>query len=111
MTSAVVFAYHNVGVRCLRVLLAHGVDPNAVDKTGKGYTAAYVIEPTTKRVLFEENANMPLPTASMAKMMTTHVAFDLIGRGDLSPARICTVRPETWQRWHEVASPDWVGQR
>jgi methionyl-tRNA formyltransferase len=26
MTRAVVFAYHNVGVRCLRVLLAHGVE-------------------------------------------------------------------------------------
>ena len=26
MNTAVVFAYHNVGVRCLSVLLAHGVD-------------------------------------------------------------------------------------
>ena len=26
MTRAVVFAYHNVGVRCLRVLLAHGFE-------------------------------------------------------------------------------------
>ena len=26
MTSAVVFAYHNVGVRCLEVLLAHGIE-------------------------------------------------------------------------------------
>jgi hypothetical protein len=26
VTKAVVFAYHNVGVRCLKVLLAHGVD-------------------------------------------------------------------------------------
>ena len=26
MTKAVVFAYHNVGARCLRVLLAHGID-------------------------------------------------------------------------------------
>jgi methionyl-tRNA formyltransferase len=26
MTRAVVFAYHNVGVRCLKVLLAHGVE-------------------------------------------------------------------------------------
>ncbi|MRR56853.1 MAG: formyltransferase [Deltaproteobacteria bacterium] len=26
MTRVVVFAYHNVGVRCLKVLLAHGVD-------------------------------------------------------------------------------------
>ena len=30
MTSAVVFAYHDVGVRCLGVLLAHGVDVRLV---------------------------------------------------------------------------------
>ena len=30
MSSAVVFAYHNVGVRCLRVLLARGVDVRLV---------------------------------------------------------------------------------
>ena len=30
MTRAVVFAYHNVGVRCLSVLLAHGVDVQLV---------------------------------------------------------------------------------
>ena len=30
MTKAVVFAYHNVGARCLRVLLAHGVDVGLV---------------------------------------------------------------------------------
>jgi methionyl-tRNA formyltransferase len=30
MSSAVVFAYHNVGVRCLSVLLAHGVDVRLV---------------------------------------------------------------------------------
>lgn len=30
VTSAVVFAYHNVGVRCLKVLLAHGVDVRLV---------------------------------------------------------------------------------
>jgi methionyl-tRNA formyltransferase len=26
MTKAIVFAYHNVGVRCLKVLLSHGID-------------------------------------------------------------------------------------
>ena len=30
MSSAVVFAYHNVGCRCLNVLLAHGVDVKLV---------------------------------------------------------------------------------
>ncbi len=55
----------------------------AVDTTGKGYTAAYVIEPSTKRVLFAENADTPLPTASMAKMMTLLIAMEEIRDGRL----------------------------
>src|SRR3954463_14535719 len=55
----------------------------SVDTTGKGYTAAYVIEPVTKRVLFEENANIPLPTASMAKMMTALITMEEIRDGRL----------------------------
>jgi D-alanyl-D-alanine carboxypeptidase (penicillin-binding protein 5/6) len=54
-----------------------------VDTTGKGYSAAYVIEPSTKRVLFEENANVPLPTASMAKMMTALIVMEEIQAGRL----------------------------
>jgi len=55
----------------------------AVDTTGKGYTAAYVIEPGTKRVFFEENANIPLPIASMAKMMTALIVMEEIRDGRL----------------------------
>lgn len=54
-----------------------------VDTTGKGYTAAYVIEPTTHRVLFSENADVMLPTASMAKMMTCLIAMEEIKSGRL----------------------------
>jgi serine-type D-Ala-D-Ala carboxypeptidase (penicillin-binding protein 5/6) len=55
----------------------------AVDTTGKGYTAAYVIEPATHRVLFEENAHTPYPTASMAKMMTALITMEEIRDGSL----------------------------
>lgn len=55
----------------------------AVDTTGKGYSAAYVIETSTGRVLFEENANVPLPTASMAKMMTALIVMEEIQAGRL----------------------------
>jgi serine-type D-Ala-D-Ala carboxypeptidase (penicillin-binding protein 5/6) len=48
-----------------------------------GYTAAYVIEPTTGRVLYEYNAHTPLPTASMAKMMTLLIAMERIRDGEL----------------------------
>lgn len=54
-----------------------------VDTTGKGYTAAYVIETSTRQVLFEENARIPLPTASMAKMMTLLIAEEEIRDGRL----------------------------
>ncbi|HJW93643.1 MAG TPA: D-alanyl-D-alanine carboxypeptidase family protein [Thermoanaerobaculia bacterium] len=54
-----------------------------VDTTGKGYTAAFVIEPSTKRVLYAENADVPLPTASMAKMMTLLIAMEEIQNGRL----------------------------
>lgn len=54
-----------------------------VNTTGKGYSAAYVIEQSTGRVLFEENANVMLPTASMAKMMTLLIAMEEIRDGRL----------------------------
>jgi D-alanyl-D-alanine carboxypeptidase (penicillin-binding protein 5/6) len=54
-----------------------------VDMTGKGFSAAYVIEPSSKRVLLEENAHVPLPTASMAKMMTCILAMEQIQSGQL----------------------------
>ncbi len=55
----------------------------AVDMTGRGFTAAYVIEPSTKRVLFAANEHMALPTASMAKMMTCLIVMEEIRDGRL----------------------------
>jgi D-alanyl-D-alanine carboxypeptidase (penicillin-binding protein 5/6) len=55
-------------------------------------------------VLVDKDSNRRIPPASMAKMMTTEVAFELIDRGELSLQKMCTVRPETWQRWHGPAA-------
>ena len=61
---------------------------------------AYLIDLSSGAVLLAKNADMRIPPASMAKMMTTNVAFELIKKGDLKLDKMCTVRPETWQRWH-----------
>jgi D-alanyl-D-alanine carboxypeptidase (penicillin-binding protein 5/6) len=63
-------------------------------------TTAIMIDLSSGAVLYAKDADRRMPPASMAKIMTTHVAFDLIKRGQLSPNKMCTVRPETWQRWH-----------
>jgi len=67
------------------------------DTTAK---VAYLIDLSSGAELLSKNADMRMPPASMAKMMTTNVAFELIKKGDLKLDKKCTVRPETWQRWH-----------
>lgn len=65
----------------------------AVDTTGRGYTAAYVIEASTKRPLFAANEHMSLPTASMAKMMTLLIVMEEIRDGRLAYDTPVTISP------------------
>jgi D-alanyl-D-alanine carboxypeptidase (penicillin-binding protein 5/6) len=61
---------------------------------------AYLVDLSSGAVLLSKDADRRMPPASMAKMMTTNVAFELIDRGDLALNKMCNVRPETWQKWH-----------
>jgi D-alanyl-D-alanine carboxypeptidase (penicillin-binding protein 5/6) len=67
-------------------------------------TTAIMIDLSSGAVLYAKDADRRMPPASMAKMMATHVAFDLIKKGQLNPNRMCTVQPETWRRWHGPAA-------
>jgi D-alanyl-D-alanine carboxypeptidase (penicillin-binding protein 5/6) len=61
---------------------------------------AYLIDLSSGAVLLAKDPGRRMPPASMAKMMTTEVAFELIDKGKLPLGKQCTVRPETWQKWH-----------
>src|SRR4051812_22786319 len=61
---------------------------------------AYLIDVSSGAMLYEKNADAHMPPASMAKMMTVEVAFELIDKKQLALSKMCTVRPETWQKWH-----------
>ena len=65
---------------------------------------AYLIDLSSGAVLYAKNADARMPPASMAKMMTTDVAFELIDKGQLPLNKMCTVRPETWAKWHGPAA-------
>jgi len=65
---------------------------------------AYMIDLASGRVLFDRDSNRRIPPASMAKMMTAHVAFKLIKDGKLKLDQRFTVRPETWRKWHSQGS-------
>ena len=61
---------------------------------------AFIEDLSSGAVLFEKDADRRMPPASMAKMMTVLVAFDMLKRGDLKLSQEFEVRPETWQKWH-----------
>ena len=67
-------------------------------------TTAIMVDLSSGAVLYQKDSDRRIPPASMAKMMTTHVAFELIKNRQLDPNKMCTVRPETWRRCHGPAA-------
>lgn len=65
---------------------------------------AYMVDMASGAVLIDKDSRRKIPPASMAKMMTTYVAFDLISRGKLKPEQMFTVRPDTWKKWNNTGS-------
>ena len=65
---------------------------------------AYMVDMSSGAVLYSKDADRRMPPASMAKMMTVYVAFDMIKKGELKLNQTFEVRPETWRRWHGPAA-------
>src|SRR6476620_6884805 len=84
----------------ITVSLLASAAPAAAPPFETSAKVAYLIDLSSGAVLLNKNGDMRMPPASMAKMMTTNVAFELLKKGDLSLSKMCTVRPETWQKWH-----------
>ncbi len=61
---------------------------------------AFLKDLSSGAILFQRDADRRMPPASMAKMMTVYVAFDLVKKGQLKLNDMVTVQPETWKKWH-----------
>jgi D-alanyl-D-alanine carboxypeptidase (penicillin-binding protein 5/6) len=61
---------------------------------------AYMVDLSSGAVLYAKDADRRIPPASMAKMMTTHLAFHMVKTGEAKLDKMCQVRPETWKQWH-----------
>src|SRR5437879_9552092 len=85
-------------------LLAASAAPAAAPQFDTPANYAFLIDLSSGATLYAKNADARIPPASMAKMMTTEVALELIDKGQLPMTKMCTVRPETWQKWHGPAA-------
>jgi D-alanyl-D-alanine carboxypeptidase (penicillin-binding protein 5/6) len=65
---------------------------------------AFMKDLSSGAILYAKDADLRMPPASMAKMMTVYTAFDLIKKGELKLSDMVTVRPETWRQWHGPAA-------
>ena len=65
---------------------------------------AYLQDVSSGAILYSKDADRRMPPASMAKMMTVYVAFDMIKSGELKLDQKFTMRPETWRAWHSQGS-------
>ncbi|WP_321323761.1 D-alanyl-D-alanine carboxypeptidase family protein [uncultured Parasphingorhabdus sp.] len=70
---------------------------------------AYMTDLSSGAVLFEKNADRKIPPASMAKMMTVYVAFDLISKGKLDLDDKFRVNEATWKKWNNQGSTMFLG--
>jgi len=65
---------------------------------------AFMTDLSSGAVLYARGADRRMPPASMAKMMTVYVAFDLIKRGKLKLDQTFPVSEETWRQWNNQGS-------
>jgi serine-type D-Ala-D-Ala carboxypeptidase (penicillin-binding protein 5/6) len=70
---------------------------------------AFMVDTSSNAILYAKDADRRMPPASMAKMMTVYVAFDLIKHGKLSLSQQIEVQPETWRKWHSQGSTMFLG--
>ncbi len=58
--------------------------------------AAILMDATTGTVLYEKNADLPHPPASLTKVVTIHILLDKIKRGEISWETPVPLPPDTW---------------
>ena len=65
---------------------------------------ALLVDITSGQVLHARNADRRFMPASVTKVMTIHLAFELIEAGRLDPAQVFTMSPEAAREWRRKGS-------
>ncbi|HQS69186.1 MULTISPECIES: D-alanyl-D-alanine carboxypeptidase family protein [unclassified Novosphingobium] len=65
---------------------------------------ALLVDVGSGRVLYARDVHRRFVPASITKIMTSYVAFDLITKGKLRLDQRMPMRPETFKQWHRVGS-------
>jgi serine-type D-Ala-D-Ala carboxypeptidase (penicillin-binding protein 5/6) len=65
---------------------------------------AYMVDLSSGSVLYDQNSTRLIPPASMAKMMTAYVVFDMITKKKLRLDQKFALNPISFRKWNNVGS-------
>ncbi len=65
---------------------------------------AYMVDLSSGSVLYDRNSTKVIPPASMAKMMTAYVVFDMLSKKQLRQDQKFVLTPTSFQKWNNVGS-------
>jgi D-alanyl-D-alanine carboxypeptidase (penicillin-binding protein 5/6) len=71
---------------------------------------AYMVDVNSGRVLFARDAHRRFVPASLTKIMTSYVAFELISQGKLKLDQAFVMDTPTFRQWHGVGSTMFLGE-
>lgn len=83
------------------IVFTHNLTAQSMSTPAK---RAILIDATTNSILFEKDADIPFPPASMSKLMTVYMAFDAIKNGELQLDDEVVVSDEAWRNWNNRGS-------
>ncbi|WP_150124952.1 D-alanyl-D-alanine carboxypeptidase family protein [Tsuneonella mangrovi] len=72
---------------------------------------ALLVDVSSGQTLYSREADRRFVPASMTKVMTVMVAFDLIDSGKVSPNRVLTMSDAAYKEWHGVGSTMFLEHR
>lgn len=75
-----------------------GTAPNSAAAVETVAREAILMDMTTGSVLFEKNADIPMPPASMSKLMTVYMLFERLKEGSLSLDDSFSVSENAWRK-------------
>ncbi len=80
---------------CLFAVSAGAQDVQPIDTRARN---AILVDASTGDVLFQKDADTPVPPASMSKLVTQAVVFDLLKSGDLKDDQKFKISEDAWRR-------------
>ena len=72
---------------------------------------ALLIDTGSGQVLYAKEPDRRFVPASITKVMTLYVAFEMLARGQLRPEQVFTMSEDAFRKWHRVGSTMFLDQQ